>query len=167
MRFIKKQMSLWRIVLIVGVSAIAIPVATRVSQTAKAVVKERHDYLDQKTSAHNEDAYAKHSKAKHSKDSKAAVGLGVAPPQGDFRERRREYWDRRIERRLDRREEYLDEQTGDDKDDADNKDRKAAKDKDSKAAADDEDDEDDKDDNGDRESERRREYLRRRLDKDW
>ena len=39
MRFIKKQMSLWRIVLIIGVSAIAIPIAARVSPTAIAVVR--------------------------------------------------------------------------------------------------------------------------------
>ena len=45
MRFIKKQLSLWRIVLIIGVAAIAIPIASRVSPTAIAVVKERQDYL--------------------------------------------------------------------------------------------------------------------------
>ena len=81
MRFIKKQLSLWRIVLIIGVAAIAIPIASRVSPTAKAVVKERQDYLDQQTTADNEDADDKHSKAKNSKESKAAVGEGVALPQ--------------------------------------------------------------------------------------
>jgi len=163
MRFIKKQLSLWSIVLIIGMAGIAILIAARVSPTAKAVVKERQDYLDQKTTAHNEDAYAKHSK-----DSKAAVGLGVARPQDDYYDRRREYWDKRIERRLDRREEYLDEQTGDDKEDADvkdSKDSKAAKDKDSKDAAADEDYADD--DNVDKEIERRREYWRQRLEKEW
>ena len=162
MRFLKKQLSLWRIVLIIGMAGIAILIAARVRSTAKAVVKERQDYLDQKTTAHNEDAYAKHSK-----DSKAAVGLGVARPQDDYYDRRREYWDKRIERRLDRREEYLDEQTGDDKEDADvkdSKDSKAAKDKDSKDAVD---DEDYADDNVDKEIERRREYWRQRLEKDW
>ena len=164
MRFIKKQLSLWSIVLIIGIAGIAILIAARVSPTAKAVVKERQDYLDQKTTAHNEDAYAKHSK-----DSKAAVGLGVARPQDDYYDRRREYWDKRIERRLDRREEYLDEQTGDDKEDADvkdSKDSKAAKDKDkdSKDAAA---DEDYADDNVDKEIERRREYWRQRLEKEW
>jgi len=162
MRFLKKQLSLWRIVLIIGMAGIAILIAARVSPTAKAVVKERQDYLDQKTTARNEDAYAKHSK-----DSKAAVGLGVARPQDDYYDRRREYWDKRIERRLDRREEYLDEQTGDDKEDADvkdSKDSKAAKDKDSKDAVD---DEDYADDNVDKEIERRREYWRQRLEKEW
>jgi len=162
MRFLKKQLSLWRIVLIIGMAGIAILIAARVRSTAKAVVKERQDYLDQKTTARNEDAYAKHSK-----DSKAAVGLGVARPQDDYYDRRREYWDKRIERRLDRREEYLDEQTGDDKEDADvkdSKDSKAAKDKDSKDAVD---DEDYADDNVDKEIERRREYWRQRLEKDW
>ena len=158
MRFIKKQLSLWSIVLIIGMAGIAILIAARVSPTAKAVVKERQDYLAQKTTAPNEDAYAKHSK-----DSKAAVGLGVARPQDDYYERRREYWDKRIERRLDRREEYLDEQTQDDDKDADAKDSKAKR-KDSKAAAD---DEDYAEDDVDREVERRREYWRKRLDKDW
>ena len=162
MRFLKKQLLLWRIVLIIGMAGIAILIAARVSPTAKAVVKERQDYLDQKTTARNEDAYAKHSK-----DSKAAVGLGVARPQDDYYDRRREYWDKRIERRLDRREEYLDEQTGDDKEDADvkdSKDSKAAKDKDSKDAVD---DEDYADDDVDKEIERRREYWRKRVDRDW
>ena len=159
MRFIKKQLSLWSIVLIIGMAGIAILIAARVSPTAKAVVKERQDYLDQKTTAHNEDAYAKHSK-----DSKAAVGLGVARPQDDYYDRRREYWDRRVERRLDRREEYLDEQTVDDNKDADAKDSKAAKDKDSKDAVD---DEDYADDDVDKEIEKRREYWRQRLEKDW
>jgi hypothetical protein len=163
MRFIKKQVSWWRIVLIIGVAAIAIPIAipiaARVSPTAKAVVKERQDYLDQKTTTHNEDAYAKHSK-----DRKAAVGLGVAQPQDDYYDRRREYWDKRIERRLDRREEYLGEQTVDDNKDADAKDSKAAKDKNSKDAVD---DEDYADDDVDKEVERRREYWRKRLDRDW
>ena len=158
MRLIKKHLSLWRIVLIIGVAAIAIPVTSRVSSTAKAVVEERQDHLEQKTAASNEDTYTKYSKV-----SKAVVGPGVARPQDDYYERRREYWDKRIERRLDRREEYLDEQTQDDDKDADAKDSKA-KDKNSKAAAD---DEDYADDDVDREVERRREYWRKRLDKDW
>jgi hypothetical protein len=163
MRLIKKQLSLWRIVvLIIGVAAIAIPIAARVSRTTKAVVKERQAYLDRQATAGNEDGYSKHSK-----DNKAAVGRGVARPQDDdYYERRRAYWDKRVERRLDRREEYLDEQTGDDNEDADvknSKDNKAAKDKDSDAA----DDEDDADDEVEREVEKRREYWRKRLDRDW
>jgi hypothetical protein len=159
MRFIKKQFSLWRIVLIIGVAAIAIPIAARVSPTAIAVVEER-----QQANADNEEA-----DAKHSKDNKAAVGEGVARPQDDdYYDRRRRYWEKRVERRLD--DENLDEQTGDDDEDADAKDSKSAKDKDknkdkdSKAAAD---DEDDADDNVDREIERRREYWRKRLDREW
>ena len=169
MRFIKKQLSLWRImVLIIGVAAIAIPIAARVSRTTKAVVKERQAYLDRQATAGNEDGYSKHSK-----DNKAAVGRGVARPQDDdYYERRREYWDKRVERRLDRREEYLDEQTGDDNEDADakdsknSKDNKAAKDKD-KDSKDAVDDEDDADDDVEREVEKRREYWRKRLDREW
>jgi len=170
MRFIKKQISLVRILLIIGVAAIAIPIASRVSSTAKALVKERQDYLDLKSAAGNEAAddkrsEAKYSKANHRKESKAAVGLSVAPSQDILYDRRSQYWDKRVLRRLESHDEYLDEQTGDDNDaDAkDNKDSKA-KNKDSKAAAD---DEDFADDDVDKELERRREYWRKRLDRDW
>jgi hypothetical protein len=150
MRLIKKHLSSWRIVLLISVAAIAIPIASRVSSTAKAVVKERQDYLDRQNTADNE----------------AAVGEGVAHPQDDYYERRREYWDKRIERKLDRHEEYLDEQTLDDKDDADVKDSK-----DNKAGKDDADEEDDSVDQDvkrqEDEIERRREYWRKRLDRDW
>ena len=140
-------------------AAIAIPIASRVSSKAKALVKERPDYLDRQTTADNEDA-----DDKHSKDSKAAVGEGVAPLQDILYDRRSQYWDKRVLRRLERQDEYLDEQ--DDNKDTDAKDSKAAKDKDknSKDAADD--DEDFADDN-DKELERRPEYWRKRLDRDW
>ena len=112
MKFIKKQLSLWRIVLIIGVAAIAIPITARVRVATKAQSDEE------------------------------------------------EYWSRRIERRLDRRQEYLDRQTGDDKDDADTKD-----------AADDEDDADDTVDKDVKAQqdiyERRREYWRQRVEKEW
>jgi hypothetical protein len=159
MKFIKKQMSLWRILLITGVAAIAIGIAARVRATGIPVVNPRHENLAQPTAGDNED------NAKHTNLSKAAVGRAVGLPQDDYYDRRREYWDKRVERRLDRREEYLDEQTRDDKDDA------SAKDKDSKDAAD---DEDDADDVGDKDVkaredsiERRREYWRKRVDKEW
>ena len=152
MRFIKKQLSLWRVVLIIGGSAIAIPIAARVSPTAIAVHKERQDYLDQQTTADNEDADDTHSKAKHSNESKAAVGPSGALPQDLLYDRRSRYWDQRVLRRL----ESLDEVNND------------ADAKDSKADKDDGDDEDysvdkDKED----ELERRREYWAKRLDDDW
>lgn len=146
MTFIKKQLSLWRIVLVVGVAAIAIPIAACVSPTAIADVKASQDCLDHQTTAHNEDAYAEHSK-----DSKAAVGLVIARPQDDYYDRRREYWERRVERRLDHHEDM-------DEDDEDAKDSKAGKD--------DDDDEDEMDRHED-EIERRREYWRKRLDDEW
>ena len=49
--------------------------------------------------------------------------MSPTKPQSD----EEEYWSRRVERRLDRRQEYLDRQTGDDKDDAESKDRKTPK----------------------------------------
>jgi hypothetical protein len=172
MKLIKKQISLLRIVLIIGVAAIAILIASRVSSTAKPVVKERQDYLDLQSAAGKQDAddkYSKvnHSHAKRSKETKAAVGLSVALLQDILYDRRSQYWDKRVLRRLESHDEYLDEQTADDNEDADakdSKDSKAAKDKNSKAAEDD--DEDFANDN-DKELERRREYWRKRLDRDW
>ena len=152
MRFIKKQLSLWRVVLIIGGSAIAIPIAARVSPTAIAVHKERQDYLEQ-TTADNEDA-----DDTHSKDGKAAVGEGVALVQDLLYDRRSQYWDQRVLRRLEGSDEYLDEQTKDDKDEDAN---------DSKADKDDKGDEDDWVAERDEEIDRRREYWSRRLDKDW
>ena len=157
MRFLKKQLSWWRIILTIGVAAMAIPIASRVSSTAKAVVKERQDYLDLQSNAANEDADNKDSKAKHSKDSKAAVGEGVAPPQDILYDRRSQYWDKRVLRRL----EDLDEEEADDEDSKDSKDSKDKATKNSK-----DDDEGDVDD-ADQELERRREYWRKRLDRDW
>jgi hypothetical protein len=122
MRLIKKQLSLWRIVLIIGVAAIGLPIAARVGP-------------------------------KHSRPSKAAVGVGTALLQDDdYYDRRREYWEKRIER-------DLDDEEGDDDNDEDNKATK-----DSKKAADNEDDEND---DVEREIERRREYWQKRLDRDW
>jgi len=119
MKFIKKQLSLWRIALIIAAAAIAIPIVARVRVSTKAQVDDEE-----------------------------------------------EYWSRRIERRLDRRQEYLDRQTGDDKDEADAKDSK-----DSKEAADDEDDADDIVDKDAKTQqdiyEKRREYWRKRLDDEW
>ena len=134
-------------------SAIAIPIAARVSPTAIAVHKERQDYLAQQTTADNEDA-----DDKHSKDSKAAVGEGVALLQDLLYDRRSQYWDKRVLRRLESREEYLDEQTKDDND---------ADAKDSKADKDDGGDEDDWVAQEDEEIDRRREYWQQRLDKEW
>ncbi|MCM3903966.1 MAG: hypothetical protein ND866_19875, partial [Pyrinomonadaceae bacterium] len=73
-------------------------------------------------------------------------------------DRRSQYWDQRVLRRLERSDEYLDEQTKDDKD---------ADAKDSKADKDDGGDEDDWVAEEDEEIDRRREYWRQRLDDDW
>lgn len=172
MRFIKKQLLLWGTVLLISVAAIAIPIASRVSPTSMADVKERQDYPEQQA-ADNENAVARVSK-----NSKTAVGKGVTRRQ-DYYDRRRDYWERRVERRLD--EEYMDEQTADDNNaDAKNsKNSKNSKDKNSKNskdkaakdnAADDElaaDDEFATDEITDQEIERRREYWRRRVEREW
>jgi len=159
MRVIKQQLSLWPLVLLIGGSALAIPMAARVSPTAIAVHDERQDYLAQPTTADNEDAnHTDATDATHSKDSSAAVGEGVMLPQDLLYDRRSRYWDQRVLRRL----ESLDE----DDNKADAKDSKAKKD--DKADKDVEDDEDFSLDN-DKEEElrRRRDYWSRRLDDDW
>jgi hypothetical protein len=140
--------------------SLAIPIAARAGANGIAAAYQLQENFAQPTANDNED------NANRSKAGKAAVGPRVALPQDDYYDRRREYWDRRVERRLERREEYLDEQTLDDKDaDAkDSQDSKSAKDKNSKDAVD---DEDYADDDVDKEIERRREYWRKRLDRDW
>jgi hypothetical protein len=148
MRFIKQQLALWRIVLIIGMTAIAIPIAARFSPTALAIINEQQEYLGQETRNNNEDRVANHSNS-----SKAGVGQGIERPQ-DYYDRRRQYWEDRVDRRLERE----DEETGDEEDAKDSKDSKDAA------------DEDDADDPVDKEQdiyERRREYWRQRVEREW
>ena len=144
MSFIKKQMSWWRIVLIVAAAAIAIPIANGVRPTARAAAMEQQDYLNHQTTAHVEGAFA---------NTRVVVDPGIAAPQ-DYYDRRREYWEKRVERRLD--EEDGDDESGDDKEDADAKDNKAGKD-----------DGDDEEDQVEQEIEQRRDYWRKRVERDW
>ena len=156
MKVIKDQFALWLTVLFVSVAAIAIPMAASVEPVTMTVVKQREMHPEQQATNVNEDAAAIHDK-----DGKpAVVGRGVAWQQ-DYYDRRREYWEDRIDRRLD--DEELDDETGDDKDSDSKKDSKAAKD-----------DKANKDDSAesdlDQEEEfieRRREYWRDRLDREW
>lgn len=148
MKFIAKQFSLWRIVLFVGVMAIAIPIAPGFSATVTAI-EERQEYPVQQAGANNEDA-----DTKHGEDSKASIGKSVRQ-DGYYLERRRRQWKNRVENDLD--DEDSDEDTDDDRND-------------SRSARDDDDDDDDEDDTSGGEYdrlERRREYLRQRLDRNW
>ena len=143
MRSITKRLPLWHIVLIIGISAIAIPVAALVCVTAKAGVYEHQAHLDLQAGKENDHAEAKDSKDK--KDSKAAKDSHAAGPsikslQDDYYERRRQHWENRLDNRLD------DEEIDDDNDDD--------------FASDDNDGQQDV-------YERRREYYRDRLDEDW
>jgi hypothetical protein len=155
-KVIKDQFALWLTVLFVSVAAIAIPMAASVEPVTMTVVKQREMHPEQQATNVNEDAAAIHDK-----DGKpAVVGRGVAWQQ-DYYDRRREYWEDRIDRRLD--DEEFDDETGDDKDSDSKKDSKAAKD-----------DKANKDDSAesdlDQEEEfieRRREYWRDRLDREW
>jgi hypothetical protein len=142
MKFIKNQFSLWRIVLFVGVMALAIPIAASLSPTVTAV-EERHEYLVPQTGINTEPTETKHGGA-----TKATAGKGAA--QGYYWDRRRRYWEDRIENDLD------DEDTGDD--DADKTDSKEDDAKDDDGFTDEEYDR----------MERRREYWRQSLeDEDW
>src|SRR5437868_2618784 len=104
MRFIKK----WRVVLIVGLAAIAIPIAAGDGSTATAFVAE-----SQATHHHSvvENAVAIVALGN---DIKMAKRHPVTPPQ-DYYDRRREYWEERMERRAD----HLEEEDGNDDDSAD------------------------------------------------
>ena len=124
MRLIKQHLSLWRLVPIIGVTAIAIPIAARVSPTATAVDKQQQASTDQQITAQDEAVHANHSKGSHT-----VFGPGVARLQDDYYDRRREYWERRVERRLDR-EDLDDDDDEDAEDSKDKKDSKADKDDD-------------------------------------
>ena len=145
MRSIKKRLSLRRLVLVVGALAIAMPIAARVSPSSSAAGIERQAYLAQPIASENGDTNAN--------DGKVAVGRRVAR-QDDYYDRRRRYWEDRVERRLD------EEENGDDEDAKDSKDSKAKDDEDKADSEDKEDSEEDA-------IERRREYWRDRLDREW
>ena len=141
MKLIKNQFSLWRIVLFVGVMALAIPIAASLSPTVTAV-EERQEYLVPQTGVNTE------PETKHGGATKTTAGKGAA--QGYYWDRRRRYWEDRIENDLD------DEDTGDD--DADKTDSKEDDAKDDDGFSDEEYDR----------MERRREYWRQSLeDEDW
>jgi len=144
MRFIKK----WRFVLIVGIAAIAIPIAAGDSPTVPAFVTEPQAVYQQPVA---ENAVAT---VDPGKDIKIAAGHRVTPPQ-DYYDRRREYWEDRMERRAD----DLEEEDGNDDDSAD------SEDKNDSASADDK--EEGSMDEEEELIERRREYWRERLDREW
>src|SRR6187401_3238490 len=109
MRLIKK----WRIALIICVAAIAIPIAARVSPTKTEFVEPAQvDQYQPTPVAHIVEV----AKATHTNYSKAGISRRVAPPQ-DYYDRRREYWEDRMERRAD----YLEQEDGSDEDSADSK----------------------------------------------
>ena len=110
MKFIENQFSLWRIVIFVGVTAIAIPIAASLRPSVTAV-EERQEYLVQATGV------AEDTDSKSGGDSKAVVGKSVV--QDYYWDRRRQYWE-------DRLEDDLDDEDGEDE--ADSKDSKDAKD---------------------------------------
>ncbi|PYT01757.1 MAG: hypothetical protein DMF63_02630 [Acidobacteria bacterium] len=148
MRSIKQ----WRFVLIIAVVVIAIPIAASVGTTASTIVEKRSADLSQqiRTDVVEETPVAK------SASTKSTVRRGVTLPQ-DYYDRRRQYWEDRMERRAD----HLEPEDGDD-DAADSDDGK-----DNEDSAGSDDDEGDSMDDEEEMLEKRREYWRDRLDRDW
>ena len=156
-----KIISNWRIVLFITIAAIAIPTTAHVSVTGITNINEYRGNLNLPAD-HN----AQETVVETSNEAKAVVGQGAVKRQ-DYYDRRREYWEKRVERRMEYEDEYG-EEPGDDADKADAKDSKESKDskkeKESKKAGKDEDDEMDQEAEM---YERRREYWRERLDEEW
>ena len=151
MRSIKERLALWHIVLIVGITAtIAIPAATaHIGSTKATIVTEQPEHISQQTGSDNLNAYAGHPNT-----PRVAVARSAVPPQDDYYQQRRQYWEKRLDGRLDHQD--LDEDTGDDGDDK------------NANAGDDDDDASDKNADSEEEAfEKRREYWRERLDEDW
>jgi len=103
------------IFLIVGLAALAIPIAAKVDLSKPTVVSELQV------------SPANHSGNDHYNAGKAAVGKGLAKPQ-DYWDRRREYWERRLESDLDESDENMDDESADKNDKADSKDSKESDD---------------------------------------
>jgi hypothetical protein len=139
MRSIKRPLALWHIFSIVGIAAIAMPVAARVYLPAKAAVNEQRVRLDQHIGNHNE-AVTKDGKEPIASKRCPTVRQGARRLQDDYYERRRQHWERRLDNRLD------EEENGDENDN-DFADEDVDKQQDV--------------------YERRREYYRDRLDEDW
>ena len=156
-----KIISKWRIVLFITIAAIAIPTTAHVSVTGITNINEYRGNLNLPAD-HN----VQETVVETSNQAKAVVGQGAVKRQ-DYYDRRREYWEKRVERRMEYEDEYG-EEPGDDADKADAKDSKESKDskkeKESKKAGKDEDDEMDQEAEM---YERRREYWRERLDEEW
>ena len=160
MRSIKKRIALWHIVLIVGIAAIAIPVTAHVSSSAKALVNDPQVNLVSQNSDDNSSVAAKiGTTSKVAKNSRiTTLEPGSPGHRQDYYDRRRQYWEDRMDRRIE--EEDMDDDDGEDKEDSKDK-------KDSKSDKDDEDDSADKEDKERDVYEQRREYWRQRLEREW
>src|SRR5688572_23091903 len=108
MRSVKDQFAPWPAVLLIGIAVLAISVAVRVASPATTSTGERYDPPEQRFAGPNEDTDANEDRV-----HKTAAGGSVESRQ-DYYDRRREYWEDRLDRSLD--DEDLDDETGDDKD---------------------------------------------------
>lgn len=166
MRFMKQPM-LWRILLIVSAAFIAIPIAAHVGSNATAVVNDRQASASTESRAENE-----HARVSDTARTNVVVAHVAKLPQ-DYYDRRRQYWENRVDRRIERRQQYIDDQV--DREESRGSSKNSSKNNRSNSAASNDDEEDDEDeddaggpadDEGDR-VERRREYWRQRVDRNW
>src|SRR4051794_26121646 len=110
MRYIKCQPALWHIALIVGTLLISMPEAARAWGPAKDPIVERHVCFGQAASITdgNSTSYGRDVKGKQLGTSaggfRIVIDRGLA--QDDYYARRRQYWEKRLDTRLD--EEDLD-----------------------------------------------------------
>ena len=138
----KKQLMLVHLVLMIGIAGAAIPMASGVEVEKTAIV-------------HQDLVQAKEQLPQETVGRDSAV-RGPVAAQDDRYERRRRYWEDRLERELDEEEGPDDGADEDKADSKESKDDKAKKD-----------DKGDSDEEVEREIEQRREYWSRRLDRDW
>ncbi|HKP70873.1 MAG TPA: hypothetical protein VJV05_16410 [Pyrinomonadaceae bacterium] len=156
MRFTMNRPMLWSVVLILGFTAVAIPIGARVSLTSSHLVHDSQESFGQRTPLKNETAPGKVS------GKTASVVYTSGAPQDRY-ERRRQYWENRIDRRIESRQRYMDDQV----------------DREDKAGRNNDDDDDDDEDMGDDDDddsgadeemdriERRRENWRNRVEREW
>ena len=129
-----------KIYLIIGFAAVAMPIAAHVGRSTLDVVGEPQAVPVVPV------------EITQPKASRSAIGKSLTRPQ-DYWDRRREYWERRLESDLE--DSDMDDEDSDKNDKADGEDSKNSK------------TEDDGADSEEDSIERRREYWRQRLDRDW
>jgi len=152
MRSLIKQFALRDVVLIAGVAALVTLITVRVSPSTTSVVSLPDAEPSKSTADEN-------AAVNHNGHVKLIGRNALTHAQDDLYERRRRYWEDRVERRIDE-EEGLDDE--DKADSTDKKDKTGKKDKAKKG-----DDDEDSLDQEEELIERRREQWRKRVEDEW